>query len=320
MRRHAWLPVLACLWLDGCAIVLSSDPPPDILIASAHHNQGHVIAFNRAADMLASGGSDGFVRLWRVSNGAPLAGWQAHRESVYGLAFLDHDRLLLSGGYDGRIVVWHRDGQAVHERQTPSPLTALAVDEAGGIALSGHDDGRARLWRLADLALLAEWTLHRDYVRAVTIHPASGMFAASGADGQVYRWSRQDAPRPLAAPPTDARELVFTPDGRHLLGGGWYKLFRWDVTSGMLRVLPTEHAGIIVSLNFSADGGTLASISRQLDSAVYFLDPETGATVRRFQRHELCGEHVRLSGDGRWLATTADDGSVRIWDLKNNAK
>ncbi|MBI3574998.1 MAG: hypothetical protein HY083_05030, partial [Gammaproteobacteria bacterium] len=149
---------------------------------------------------------------------------------------------------------------------------------------------------------------------------ATGRIASSGADGQVFVWRAREPPRALAAPPTDARDLVFLPDGGHLLGGGWFKLFRWEVASGALKVLPTEHGGIVASLHLGADGRTLASISRQLDSAVYFLDPETGATVRRFQRHELCGEQVRLSADGRYLATTADDGSVRIWNLKNSAK
>ena len=303
----ALLPVLS-----ACA---SSGTAPNVIVDSAHYNQGHVLAFADATDVLASGGSDGFIRLWRLPDGAPVAGWRAHGESVYGLAFLQHDRALLSAGYDGRLAVWRRDGRLERERITPSPITAFAVDEPRDIVLTGHEDGRVRQWRLTDLALAAEWTLHRDYVRAVTLHRATDRFASSGADGQVFVWRAHEPPRALAAPPTDARDLVFMPDGGHLLGGGWFKLFRWEVASGALKVLPTEHGGIIVSLHLGADGRTLASISRQLDSAVYFLDPETGATVRRFQRHELCGEHVRLSANGRYLATTADDSSVRIWDL-----
>ena len=319
----ALLPVLSACASTGVA--------PNVIVDSAHYNQGHVLAFADAADdsrdgggratpgavadVLASGGSDGFIRLWRLPDGAPVGGWRAHSESVYGLAFLQHDRALLSAGYDGRLAVWRRDGQLERERITPSPITVLTVDEPRDIVLTGHEDGRVRQWRLADLALVAEWALHRDYVRAVALHRATDRIASSGADGQVFVWRAREIPRALTAPPTDARDLVFLPDGGHLLGGGWFKLFRWEVTSGALKVLPTEHGGIIVSLHLGTDGRTLASISRQLDSAVYFLDPETGATVRRFQRHELCGEHVRLSANGRYLATTADDSSVRIWDL-----
>ena len=303
----ALLPVLSACASTGVA--------PNVIVDSAHYNQGHVLAFADAADVLASSGSDGFIRLWQLPDGAPAGGWRAHGESVYGLAFLQRDRALISAGYDGRLAVWRRDGRLERERVTPSPITAFTVDEARDMVLTGHEDGRVRQWRLADLALAAEWPLHRDYVRAVALHRATGRFASSGADGQVFVWRAHEPARALAAPPTDARDLVFLPDGEHVLGGGWFKLFRWEVANGVLKVLPTEHGGIVVSLHLGTDGRTLASISRQLDSAVYFLDPETGATVRRFQQHELCGAAVRLSTDGRYLATTADDASVRIWDM-----
>lgn len=311
---------LATLWLALLAGCAAPGQAPDVILDDAHYSQGHVLAFPATADVLASGGSDGRVALWRLPDGARVATWEAHTDSVYGLAFLQHDRLLLSAGYDGRLALWRRDGTLERERATPSSVTTLAVAEERGYVLTGHEDGYVRLWRLPDLAPVAEWRLHRDYVRAVAIHASSGTFAASGAGRQVYVWNASQAPRALTSPPSDARSLVFMPDGRRLLGGGWFKLFRWDVAHGTLTVLPTEHGGIIAALDLGPDGRTLASISRQLDSAVLFLDPETGATSRRFHRHDLCGENVVLSRDGRWLATTADDSSVRIWDLTPGTK
>ncbi len=315
LRRIAAGLLLA---LGGCTTVPAT--APSVIVEDAHHSQGHVLAFSGAEDVLASGGSDGAIRLWRLTDGTRIAGWLAHGNSVYGLAFLQRDRLLLSAGYDGHLVLWHRDGKLEREQLAPSPITAMAVNEARRVILTGHEDGHVRQWRLPDLAPVAEWTLHHRFVRAVAIHAASGSFASSGADRRVNVWRGQAAPRVLPEPPTAARDLVFTPDGRHLLGSGWFKLFRWNLAAGTLQVLPTDHKGIIAALDLSADGRTLASISRQLDSAVLFLDPETGATRRRFQKHELCGENISLSRTGRWLATTADDGSVRIWDLKNNKK
>src|SRR3989344_2968870 len=117
--RAALLPVLSACASTGVA--------PNVIVDSAHYNQGHVLDFADAADdsrdgggratpgavadVLASGGSDGFIRLWRLPDGAPVGGWRAHSESVYGLAFLQRDRVLLSAGYDGRLAVWRRDGQ-----------------------------------------------------------------------------------------------------------------------------------------------------------------------------------------------------------------
>jgi WD40 repeat protein len=50
---------------------------------------------------------------------------------------------------------------------------------------------------------------------------------------------------------------------------------------------------------------------------VYLLDAQTGAVLQRFQAHELCGSFVRLSPDGRYLASTSDDSNVHVWDLQH---
>jgi WD40 repeat protein len=102
------------------------------------------------------------------------------------------------------------------------------------------------------------------------------------------------------------------------MGGGWFRLFRWELHDASVSVVPTRHRGIIRSIGYLPGSHLLASISRQTDSAVYLLDPETGAVVRRFRPHDLCGASIALSPDGHYLATTSDDASVRIWDLSGN--
>jgi WD40 repeat protein len=317
-RNRGWhigiVLLTGALGLYGCA----SPPriPANIVLQDAHNN-GYTLAFDSRSETLASGGSEGRIRLWHLPDGKELSGWKAHTDSLQGLVFLDHDRELLSAGYDGILARWTRDGTLLKHLSTPAPVTSMAVDEAAGFVITGHSDGHVRLWRLADLSLAHDLHPHRGAVRAVAYHAATRRLASSGNDGRVFYWRGHEEPRPLPSPPTDTQDLAFAPDGTFLMGSGWFNLFRWRLDDGSLKILPTAHHGIVKSISFSRDGRTLASIGRQTDSAVYLLDARTGTVLKRFQPHELCGSFVRLSPDERYLASTSDDASVYIWDLQH---
>ncbi len=152
------------------------------------------------------------------------------------------------------------------------------------------------------------------------MRPGAARYASSSSDGTVVLWSEGAMRRQLDTPPADAWTLAFSPDGKTLSGGSWFRLYRWNLADGTLTTIATEHRGIIKSIQYIDDGNELASISRQTDSSVYFLDAESGEVQRRFQRHDLCGGDIAVSPDGRYLATTSDDASVRFWLLESDGE
>ena len=313
--RRVGVSLLTGAWgLAGC--VSPPSVPPNVVIPDAHNN-GYVLAFDDRSETLASGGSEGGIRLWRLPDGKALTGWKAHSDSVQGLKFIDHDRELLSADYDDTLALWRRDGTLLRRITTPSHITSMAADETSGIIVTGHRDGHVRLWRLADFSLMKDLRLHHGSVRAVAYQATNRLLASSGTDGRVFYWRLGESPYLLPSPPTDARDLTFTPDGKVLLGSGWFKLFRWQLADDNLQTLPTAIHGIIKSISLSRDGRTLASIGNQTNSSVYLLNARTGAVLKRFQPHDLCGTYVLFSPDGRYLASTSDDASIHIWDLRH---
>ena len=314
-RFICFMGALLALSLTACTA--SYPRVPATLIQDNVHTGGSLVRFNRAADRLVSGGWEGRLVLWALPSGERLRSWRAHAGSVNGAAFIRHDEQLLTAGYDGRLVQWTLQGGLLRERVSASPITAMALSEARDRIVTGHADGQLRIWSLRTLAPLDEFPVLQHPVKALALNERDGAIAASGERGEVVLLDAKGGWRPLPYGPTDTWTLDFSPDGRTLMGAGWFRLHRWQLPAGELTTLPTEHHGIIKSLHYSADGHTLVSISRQTDSAVNFLDPKTGATLRRFQRHALCGGDVRLSENGEFLASTADDASVRIWDLRS---
>lgn len=312
------LVVAVQLLLTACSVLHKEEPA--VVIKEWAHSGGSVVAFSQSGDLVASGGWEGTLRLWQLPQGREVRHWHVHDDSVNGIAFLDADREIVTAGYDGVLARRAVDGQLLEQLETPAAITHMVADSRADRLLSGHADGSVRLWKATDFTLLQEQQLHRGAVKAVAIAPGAAHYASSSSDGSVVLWSEGAMPRQLDAPPADAWTLAFSPDGKTLSGGSWFRLYRWNLGDGTLTTIATEHYGIIKSIQYIDDGNELASISRQTDSSVYFLDAESGEVRRRFQRHDLCGADIAVSADGRYLATTSDDASVRFWLLNSDGE
>jgi WD40 repeat protein len=282
--RFPSLVTLAALVLltPGCTLWQFGDVAPDYVNASTHRGAG-TLAFDAESKTLASGGWDGEIAVWTLDGDNPERVWQAHEGFVVGIAF-SGDRLI-SGGQDGRLVMWSRRGQAQHSVDTGSKITHVQV--LNDLVVTGHYDGSVRAWTLPAFDNVMRLDLHREggLVTALAVDPQSRRIASSGYDGRVFLIEGAGRYRELERPPTDALSLSFVP---------------WGAIAG-LQYLPGEEV--------------LASISRVNDSSVFFLDPVTGESVRHFQRQSICGTAVGVSPDEHYLATTGDDGIIRIWDL-----
>ena len=307
-----WLPVLTgAVIVSGCSSL--PERPADVVIPGAHSG-GSALTTSPDSRLVASGGWSGRIRLWHLPDGTPAGGWQAHGDSVNGIVFLGEGSRLLSAGYDGRMAIWNLSGHRLHAWDTGSPVTVLSARRDRELVATGHADGSVRLWDTEGRPLGAWPDVHRNRVREVALSDRGDTIASAGTDRRVYWWTYEGSPQRLDDPPSDARTLLFSSDGDTLIGAGWFRLFRWGLPDGRLSTMTTDHAGIINDLEFLPDG-RLASISRQTDSSVLLLDAATGTTLQRLQRHELCGVAVSPTPDGRFLATTSDDASVRIWQL-----
>lgn len=313
MRPLGLLILLLFSLLLGCGAKYPSTAP-GVRIPEAH-SAGTVLDFDPTGARLASGGRDGLLRLWEPRTGESLGAWRAHEAPVTGLRFLPSGELV-SSAYDGTIMLWSAGGSRLGRADAGTPATALVVDAPRRRVMTGHEDGSLRAWSLPGLEPSSVRRRHAEAVRALALHGETGMLASSGADGRVMAGPLDGQPVALETPPGDVYSLAFSKDGHTLFGGGWFRLYRWGLREGSsLDVLATEHWGLIHGLDTDPVRGRIASISRETDSSVYLIGPQSGATLQYLGKHQLCGAEARFSRDGRYLATTGDDAEILIWDL-----
>lgn len=92
-------------------------------------------------DILVTGGSDGSVRVWSLTDYQPIHRLAAHDNSVTSLQF-DNTRIV-SGGSDGRVKVWDlKKGTLVRELSTPAEAVWRVVFEEEKAVIMAARGGR----------------------------------------------------------------------------------------------------------------------------------------------------------------------------------
>ena len=266
--RFSSLAMLAALALltSGCSVWQLGDDAPDYVDAVTHRGVD-VLAFDAESSVLASGGWEGEIALWTLGSEKPEQVWQAHDGFVQGLSFSGDE--LISGGQDGRLIRWDRRGQARQSIDTGSGITQVEV--LNGLVITGHYDGSVRAWTLPAFENVMRLDLHEGGpVAAMAVDPQSGRIASSGYDGRVFVIEGGGRYRELERPPMDAVSLSFVPGGEVLYGGGWVRLYRWNLGDNGFETISTPHWGAIAGLQYLPGQKVLASISRINDSSVFF--------------------------------------------------
>ncbi|RYO77156.1 hypothetical protein DL764_010237 [Monosporascus ibericus] len=204
LRRHYlyWLEALSILRgvsegilamskLDGIIQPAVEDNWSSCLSTLTGHGGGvNSVAFSGDGSRLASGSTDGTVKVWDAATGACLSTLTGHGDYVRSVAFSADGSRLASGSYDGTVKVWDAATGACLSTLTGhgGQVHSVAFSGDGSRLASGSDDRTVKVWDAATGACLSTLTGHGRLVSSV----------AFSADGNYLKTDTGIIPLPAS--------------------------------------------------------------------------------------------------------------------------
>ena len=315
----------------------------EISLLTGHTGRVTSLGFPADGRFLASGSSDGTVRLWDIETGKQTARFAGHWHGIKAIAVSPDGKIVVSGGESaGRLVFWDTEtGEQIkrHTRYTdnlirtfkifldrtrritsPNAIEGIAFSLDGKTFASGHSDGIIRLWDAETGRKLSTLKDHKHrHIQGLALSPDGKMLASSSPNGGTLLHSLQNGKSLSHRPVHHAhfpRNLVFSPDGTTLIGtGGDYEKDRdfyeewdihihvWDVDTGAL-LRSFPTQKRVEALAVSPDGGTI--LTGGWDDAIHSWDTATG------KRSSFTSGHIRFHG--RMLLFSDNAQTLTKWE------
>lgn len=286
---------------------------------TGHKKEINATVFCPVGNILASGSSDGIVKLWDAQTGELKQTFEASGSSVVSIAFSPDGRFFAVatvGSYgDGAIII--RDVQTLETKQklTEGNIQIIVFSPDSNTLAVGNISGQLKLWDVASGKVKQTLEGQAIQTHAIAFSPDGKFLAGGGWGSTVKLWELQTGTlkHELAGHDNDILTVAFSPDGKMLASGSLDATVKlWNVETGALKQTLPGQNNFIDSVSFSTDGKILAGASNR---AILLWDVQTGAVKQELTGHTDGINSVSFSPDGKLLASGSQDATVKLWNV-----
>lgn len=172
---------------------------------------------------------------------------------------------------------------------------------------------------------LAPVPLNYQPVLALALAPDEKILAiVAGSRVHLHDLTKPDRPRTgtLSGHEEAVQSVVWTQDGKTVITGGFRQLKIWDVaTLKMTGEITSKFVGNLTALVLTADGKTLFAADGEAGAAgfIHRLDLSEKKLLTTWKAHDDTVYSLRLSPDGKSLASAAADKLARLWKVEDGS-
>jgi hypothetical protein len=302
------------------AVQVQAEPSP-ILRLNDHRQPVVALALSPVGDVLASGGFDWDIRLWKVPKFTQSRKLSGHTSWSKALVYSPDGRLLVSGSSGGRIGIW--DAVTGRETRTLRPhsdiVNSVAFSADGSLLLSGSQDNTACISTVESGRQLI-LRGHTRPIRSVVFPRQGGWVITAGDDGSIRTWSvrRGRQLHPISIENEEVLSIAISIDNSLLASASWVGSTQravvriWDTDMGkpiFTDSIGSHHATVVA---FSPDNKLL--VAGCLDGTLHTWDVSQLKRLASPKLHKDAINAVVFLASGHRIATAGWDQTVAVWD------
>ncbi len=248
------------------------------------------------------------------------------RRAINALAYAP-DAKLLAVARHGEVELRSMESRAVVRTLTGhrGSVNAVAFSKDGKTLAAAAGEpalfGEARLWNVEDGKLLRVIEGHRDALYSVALSPDGKILATGSYDQKVKLWDvlTGDLVQTFSAHNGAIFDIAFRPDGKILATASGDRTVKlWEVATGKRLDTLSQSLKELYALAWSPDGKRLVTAGVDNRIRVYDISASpsesTDVLVLSKFAHEGPILNLVFSADGKTLLSSAEDGSVKLWD------
>ena len=333
---------------DGTVLARDIEPRITRRAMSGHRRDRPVsVASSRDGRLFVTGDGDGKLRFARP-DGAGIQEIDAHAGGVLSVTFTTDESMLLSTGCDNTAKIWNPEsGELIHVLRGHTGWVCDGDSNHWAQAVTAGFDQTIRVWENG--REVRQLPTEGGTAEAVAWAKGKNVVAAGFRDGTIRLFDPDKGVelKRFVGHTDRVQDVVFTPDGRHILSGSYDRSMRvWNVESGK-QVAIVEHEKHIFNTLAVAPGGqhvfSAGGIWKpdeetndwkpEQDYAIRMwrlpiglvlpaAPPASGAVAEVKHVAQLEGHGgpvfgLAVTADGQTALSTSDDYYTRIWDPAN---